>query len=58
MNLLLWGAKTWSLRKSQLNKLEVFLHHSIRRILHISKTKVRKQQLHKKCFTPYPVFAT
>jgi len=25
MNLLLWGAETWSLRKSQLDKLEVFL---------------------------------
>jgi hypothetical protein len=31
MNLLLWGAETWSLRKSQLDKLEVFLHRSIRR---------------------------
>ncbi len=46
MNLLLWGAETWSLRKSQLDKLEVFLHRSIRHILHISMTKVRKQRLH------------
>ncbi len=46
MNLLLWGAETWSLRKSQLDKLEVFLHRSIRRILHISMTKVREQHLH------------
>ena len=46
MNLLLWGAETWSLRKSQLDKLEVFLHRSIRRILHISMTKVREQRLH------------
>jgi len=29
MNLLLWGAKTWSLRKTQLDQLEVFLHRSI-----------------------------
>ena len=29
MNLLLWGAETWSLKKSQLDKLEVFLHRSI-----------------------------
>jgi hypothetical protein len=29
MNLLLWGAETWSLQKLQLNKLEVFLHRSI-----------------------------
>jgi hypothetical protein len=26
MNLLLWGCKTWSLRQSLLDKLEVFLH--------------------------------
>ena len=36
MNLLLWGCKTWSLRQSLLDKLEVFLHKSIRRILKIS----------------------
>ena len=36
MNLLLWGVETWSLRKSQLDKLKVFLHRSIRRILQIS----------------------
>jgi hypothetical protein len=46
MNLLLWGAETWSLRKSQLDKLEVFLHQSIRRILQISMTRVREQRLH------------
>jgi len=46
MNLLLWGAETWSLRKSQLDKLEVFLHCSIRRILQISMSTVHKQRLH------------
>jgi len=46
MNLLLWGAETWSLRKSQLDKLEVFLHQSIRRILQISMTKVQEQRIH------------
>jgi hypothetical protein len=46
MNLLLWGAETWLLRKSQLDKLEVFLHRSIRRILQISMSKVREQRLH------------
>ena len=46
MNLLLWGAETWSLRKLQLDKLKMFLHRSIQRILHISLTKVRKQRLH------------
>ena len=43
MNLLLWGAETWLLWKSQLDKLEVFLHRSIQRILQISMTKVHKQ---------------
>ena len=46
MNLLLWGAETWSLRKSQLDKLEVFLHRSIRRILQISMSTVQEQRLH------------
>ena len=46
MNLLLWGAETWSLRKSQLDKLEVFLHRSIRRILQISMSTVREHRLH------------
>ena len=45
MNLLLWGAETWSLRKSQLDKLEVFLHRSIRRILQISMSTVCEQRL-------------
>ena len=36
MNLLLWGCKTWSMRKALSNKLEVFLHCSIRRILRVS----------------------
>jgi hypothetical protein len=45
MNLLLWGAETWSLRKLQLDKLEVFLHSSIWRILQISMTKKQEQQL-------------
>ena len=45
MNFLLWGAETWSLRKSQLNKLEVFLHRIIWRILQISMTKVQEQRV-------------
>ena len=45
MNLLLWGAETWSLQKSQLDKLEVFLHRSIQHILQISMAKVQKQRL-------------
>jgi len=45
MNLLLWGAETWSLRKSQHDQLKVFLHRSIRRILQISMTKVREDRI-------------
>jgi hypothetical protein len=45
MNLLLWEAETWSLRKSQLDQLEVFLHCSIRQILQISMTQVKEGQL-------------
>ena len=36
MNLLLWGCEAWSLRKSLLMKLEVFLTRNIRCILKIS----------------------
>jgi hypothetical protein len=45
MNLLLWGAETWSLQKSQLDKLEVFLHRSIQHILQILMTTVQEQRL-------------
>ena len=45
MNLLLWGAETWSLRKSQLDHLEVFLHCSIRRILQISMSTVKEEKI-------------
>jgi hypothetical protein len=36
MNLLLWGCETWLIRKALSNKLEVFLHRNIWRILCIS----------------------
>ena len=45
MNLLLWGCKTWLLRQSLLNKLEVFLHRSIRCILDINMTRVKDKQI-------------
>ena len=45
MNLLLWGAKTWSLRKSQLDQLEVFLHRSIQRILQVSMSMVKEEKI-------------
>ncbi len=45
MNLLLWGAETWSLRKTQLDQLKVFLHRSIQRILQISMSKVKEERI-------------
>jgi hypothetical protein len=45
MNLLLWGCKTWLLGQSLLNKLKVFLHQSIRRILAINMTCVKEEQI-------------
>ncbi len=45
MNLLLWGSETWSLRKSQLDQLEVFLHRSIRCILQISMSTVKEEKI-------------
>jgi hypothetical protein len=45
MNLLLWGCETWSLRQSLLDKLEVFFHRSVRRILQINMTRVKDQGL-------------
>ncbi len=46
MNLLLWGCKTWSMWKSLLDKLEVFFHRSIRRILQVSMTRVKEECTH------------
>ena len=45
MNLLLWGSETWSLRQVLLNKVEVFLHRSIRRILRITMTQVQEKRI-------------
>ena len=45
VNLLLWGAESWSLRKTQLDQLEVFLHRSIRRILQISMSTVKEERI-------------
>ena len=45
MNLLLWGCENWSLRQDLLRHLEVFLHRSVRRILHISITDVQDQHI-------------
>ena len=44
-NLLLWGCKSWTLRQSLLNTLDVFLHHNNRQILGINVTKVRDMRI-------------
>jgi hypothetical protein len=36
LNLLLWGCESWAIREATLQKLEVFLHRSIRKILNIT----------------------
>ena len=41
-NLLLWGCESWDLRQNLLEKLDVFLHHSIRSILGIRMVQVRE----------------
>ena len=46
MNLLLWGCETWSMWKALSNKLEVFFHRNIRRILRISMFRVKEEHLH------------
>ena len=48
MNLLFWGCETWSLRQSLLDKLEVFLHKNIRRIMKISMFRVINEKLRNK----------
>jgi len=45
MNFLLWGCEDWSLRQDLLRQLEVFLHRSIHRILHISITQVQEERI-------------
>ena len=45
VNLLLWGCESWALRETMLTKLEVFFHHSIRRILDITITQVIDERI-------------
>jgi hypothetical protein len=45
MNLLLWGCETWSMQKSLLDKLEVFLHCNIFWILQVSMLKVKEERI-------------
>ena len=44
-NLRLLGYESWALRQTLLNKLEVFLHRSIRQILNINMVQVRERHI-------------
>ena len=44
-NLLIWVCKSWALRQSLLNTLDVFLHRKIRNILGINMPKVRDMRI-------------
>merc|ERR1740136_472084 len=39
-NLLLWGCEIWALREATLQKLEVFMHRNVQKILNIIITQV------------------
>ena len=42
-NLIMWGYDIWALRTSLLEKLDIFLHHSIWSILGIKMNEVKEQ---------------
>ena len=48
MNLLIQGCETWSLRQVLLNKLKVFLHRNIPRILGVNMTQVQEDLIRNK----------
>jgi hypothetical protein len=48
VNLPLWGCETWSLQQALLCCLKVFLHRSIRPILHIFILDVKDKHIHNK----------
>ena len=45
INLLLWGCDAWALRECHFDKLDTFLHKSIRRILRITMTEVKEEKI-------------
>ena len=44
-NLLLWGCDSWSIREATLNKLEVFLHRNVSKILKITTKRVIEEKI-------------
>ena len=45
LNLLLWGCKSWTIKKASYKDLDVFIHQSIRRIIGISMTQVKDERI-------------
>ena len=45
INLLLWWCESWALRETTLQKLEIFLHRSTRKILRIDITQVIDERI-------------
>lgn len=43
INLILWGCKIWALKVESINKLNVFIHRPVRRILGIKMQQVREE---------------
>ena len=43
--LLLWGCESWAIREATINKLEVFLHRNVRKILKITITMVIDERI-------------
>ena len=62
LNLLLWGCGSWDIREATLQKLEVFLHRSIRKILKITIQMVIDEKITKKGprtilqYSNYPIY--
>ena len=48
INILLFGCKSWALKESSLNNLDVFLHQSIRQILNINMKQVMDEKISNK----------
>ena len=61
-NLLLWDCKSWDLRQTLLDALEVFLHQSVRRILrikvrHVIEHRIKNERV-REMFLTYRRFTT
>jgi len=48
INQLLWGCKSWALKESLLNDIDIFITQSIRHIIGISMTEVKENRISNK----------